>query len=129
MPTDTFDFRFVAPFFAAGVPLGITPWTTGVELAYGELAVRFGPWRVQTQLSNVRSAEPSGPYRYAKTVGPAHLSFVDHGLTFATNRDLGLCIRFGEPVTGIEPFGRIRHPALTVTVADVQGLQAALAAA
>jgi hypothetical protein len=31
------------------------------------------------------------------------------------------------PVPGIDPFGRIRHPELTVTVLDVDGLMKALA--
>ncbi|HWA66658.1 MAG TPA: hypothetical protein VG899_09865 [Mycobacteriales bacterium] len=129
MPTDSFRFRFTTPFLAAGVPFGVTPWTTGVDLEYGELTARFGLWRVQTPLSNVTEAVPTGPFGYLKTIGPAHLSFVDRGLTFATNRDRGLCIRFAEPVSGIDPLGRIRHPALTVTVAEIDGLQAALAAA
>jgi len=30
-------------------------------------------------------------------------------------------------VTGLEPTGRLRHPGLTVTVADVHGLAEALA--
>jgi hypothetical protein len=63
------------------------------------------------------------------TIGPAHLSFTDRGLTMATNGDRGVCIRFREPVAGIEPTGRIRHPGLTVTVADCDGLLARLAAA
>jgi len=38
-----------------------------------------------------------------------------------------VCICFREPVTGLDPTGRLRHPGLTVTVADVDGLVAALA--
>jgi hypothetical protein len=37
-------------------------------------------------------------------------------------------IRFDSPVRGIDPAGLIRHPELTVTVADIEGLVAALAA-
>ena len=61
-----------------------------------------------------------------KTIGPAHLSLADRGLTFATNRDEGVCIRFHEPVKGIDPLGVLRHPALTVTVDDVDALVASL---
>jgi len=39
-----------------------------------------------------------------------------------------VCLEFHEPVTGIDPLGLIRHPGLTVTVADPEGLAAALAA-
>ncbi|MDQ4031696.1 MAG: hypothetical protein M3332_05280 [Actinomycetota bacterium] len=45
----------------------------------------------------------------------------------ATNGARGLCITFREPVRGIEPTGILRHPAVTVTVADSQGLAAVLA--
>ncbi|HEX3706410.1 MAG TPA: hypothetical protein VHV76_07235 [Mycobacteriales bacterium] len=128
MPTASFDFRFSAAYRLGGLPFGVTPWTARVELEFGELSARFGPWRLQTPLSNVRTALATGPYGYLKTVGPPHLSFADRGLTFATNRDAGVCIQFAEPVPAIDPFGRIRHPAVTVTVADIEGLQAALAA-
>jgi hypothetical protein len=46
----------------------------------------------------------------------------------ATNGVRGLCITFREPVPGIEPTGTLRHPALTVTVADCHGLAAVLTA-
>jgi hypothetical protein len=37
-----------------------------------------------------------------------------------------VCISFHSPVPGIDPFGRSRHPELTVTVLDVDGLMQAL---
>ncbi len=89
---------------------------------------RYGPWRLSTDLDNVEGTEVSGPYRTLTTIGPAHLSLADKGLTFSSNARKGLCIRFKEPVPGIEPTGRLRHPGLTVTVADVDGLAATLAA-
>jgi len=52
----------------------------------------------------------------------------DRGLTFATNGERGLCIRFRDPVSGIEPTGHLRHPGLTVTVADVDALARVLGA-
>lgn len=91
------------------------------------LKARFGPWTLRTDLENVASAERTGPFGTLKTAGPAHLSFADRGLTFATNPDQGVCIRFHRPVGGIEPAGLLRHPGLTVTVADSDGLIAALA--
>jgi hypothetical protein len=63
-----------------------------------------------------------------KTAGPARLAITDRGLTFASNGDRGVCITFHSPVTGIDPFGRIRHPELTVTVLDIEGLMEALTA-
>jgi hypothetical protein len=126
--TQTFPFRFTALYRIAGLPLGITPDTATVHVGDGELAVRFGPWRVRTALANVTSTTVTGPFGFFKTAGPAHLSFADRGLTMATNGARGLCISFREPVPGIEPTGIVRHPAVTVTVADCQGLAAVLAA-
>ncbi len=123
----TFDFAFDALHRAFGLPLGITPGTAQVEVDGDRLLARFGLWRVSAALDNVEGTEVTGPYSSLKTIGPAHLSIADRGLTFATNARQGLCIRFRQPVPGIEPTGRLRHPALTVTVADVEGLAAALA--
>jgi hypothetical protein len=77
---------------------------------------------VQTPLANVVAVEVTGPYGFLKTAGPAHLGITDRGLTFATNGDRGVLMTFREPVPGIEPTGWLRHPELTVTVADVDGL-------
>jgi hypothetical protein len=124
--TDVFEFRFDPAYRIAALPFGVMPRTARVEVTADELFAKFGPWRVRTPISNVSGCEHSGGYQRIKTMGPAHLSFTDRGLTFATNSERGLCIEFHEPVNGIDPTGRIRHPGLTVTVADVAGLQAAL---
>ena len=125
----TFEFDFDPLYRAAALPFGVTPATARVELQDGRLVARFGLWRVSTDVANVEGTEVTGPYGALKTIGPAHLSVGDRGLTFATNPRRGLCIRFRESVPGIEPTGRLRHPGLTVTVADPEGLAAALAAA
>lgn len=88
---------------------------------------RFGPWLVRTPLSNISGVSVTGPYSTWKVIGPPRLSMSDRGLTFATNARQGLCIQFFEPVGGIEPSGRIRHPGLTVTVADPVRVMAAIA--
>ena len=124
--TEKFLFRFTRTYRLAGLPFGVTPGTSGVVLSNGELTARFGPWRVRTGLDNVASAEPTGPFRLLKSAGPGRLSLSDLGLTFATNPDQGVCIRFHRPVAGIEPTGLLRHPGLTVTVADCDALIAAL---
>ena len=124
----TFDFAFEPLYRAVALPFGITPGRAGVDVEGGRLLARFGPWRLSTDVANVAGTEVTGPYRTLTTIGPAHLSLSDRGLTFSTNGRRGLCIRFKEPVPGLEPTGRLRHPGLTVTVADVDGLAAALAA-
>jgi hypothetical protein len=113
-----FSFRFEPLLVPAAAAVGVTPWTAWVELDPDELRARFGPWSLRTPRSNIESAERTGPYRFLKVAGPPHLSFADHGLTMATNRRAGVCLQFVDPVTGIEPTGRIRHPGLTVTVDD-----------
>lgn len=122
----SFPFRFTPAFRAAAAIFGVTPERTGVTLGGTMLDVRYGPWRVTTDLTNVTGTEPTGPYSWLKTIGPAHLSLTDRGLTFASNPERGLCIRFHRPVRGIEPTGRLLHPALTVTVADPGGLAAVI---
>lgn len=124
--SDTFDFRFTPLYQAAGAVFGIRPSTTRVEVADGMFTARFGRWQVQTEVSNITDCVATGGFQLRKTIGPPHLSFADKGLTFATNPDRGLCIKFREPVPGIDPKSRIRHPALTVTVADPVALRQAI---
>jgi hypothetical protein len=121
-----FPFAFDPVYRAAALCFGITPSTARVDVAGGELTARFGLWLVTTPLANVTGAHAHGPYSFLKTVGPAHLSLADRGVTFATNRRRGLCMTFREPVVALDPTGHLRHPGLTVTVADVDGLAAAL---
>ena len=54
------------------------------------------------------------------------LSFADSGLTFGTNHRRGLCVAFREPVKKV--IGLRDHDALWVSVADPEGLAAALEA-
>jgi hypothetical protein len=121
-----FGFDFTPLYRRVAMAWGITPGGARVEVSHDELLVRFGPWSLRTAISNVSATEITGPYSVPKTIGPAHLSLVDRGVTFATNPRLGLCVRLHNAVPAIEPFGLIRHPAFTVTVADVDGLQAAM---
>ncbi|QXC60007.1 Rho termination factor N-terminal domain-containing protein [Aquihabitans sp. G128] len=128
-PTDRpqrFPFAIDGTYRLPARAFGVHHGTAWVEVGEHTLEARFGPWRVRTPLSNIAGVETSGPYALARTIGPAHLSFADRGLTFATNGDRGVCLRFTEPVTGIDPLGLLRHPGLTVTVADPDGLAALL---
>ena len=122
-----FAFRFTPGYRAAARPFGITPRRTSITVDSSELAVRFGPWRARTELSNIESITRTGPFGFLKTAGPAHLGLTDHGLTFATNGDRGVCMTFHDPIAGIEPTGLLRHPELTLTVDDVDGFIGALA--
>ncbi len=123
---EVFPFRFTAPYRPLAWLFGVVPSNTYAVVGRGRLDVRFGPWRLATGLGNVRGTELVGPFAVRKTAGPARLSLVDRGITFATNKTRGVCVRFHGPVKALDPFGLIRHPAATVTVADPQRLAARL---
>ena len=101
---------------------GIGVATAWVDVGDRMLDARFGPWRVFTPVANISHVAVTGPYAFWKTAGPARLAITDRGLTFATNGDRGVLISFRTPVRGLDPLGVLRHPELTVTIADVDGL-------
>lgn len=111
--------RLLLPFAAA---VGVLPQTTWLLLDDDELLIRFGAWSLRTPRENVAGCEVTGPYAAWKVAGPPHLSFADRGVTFATSRRVGACIRFHEPEAGLLPWGLIRHPAATVTVSNPHDL-------
>lgn len=121
-----FPFRFAPAYRLPALAVGVTPATAYVEVSGTELLVRFGLWRLRTELANIEGSERTGGFAFLKTAGPPHLSFTDRGVTFATNADDAVCVRFHEPVTVLDPTGRIRHPGATLTVADPAALLAAL---
>lgn len=111
-----FDQRFEPLLFT----IGVTRRTAWVDVSDDHIAARFGPWRCTTPRTNVADVCLTGPYRWYTAIG-ARLSFADRGLTFGTNFHGGVCMLFHAPITGIEPFGLVAHPGLTVTVADREG--------
>jgi hypothetical protein len=117
-----FSFAFDSAYRPLARVFGITPENAWVEISDDTFRARFGPWRVSTPLGNIADVAVTGPYRYFKTAGPARLAITDRGLTFATNGRRGLRISFAEKIPGLDPAGVIRHPELTVTVADVEAL-------
>jgi len=117
-----FGFAFAPAYRSVARAFGIGPATAWVDVGDRTLAARFGPWRVSTPLANVSDVAITGPYAFWKTAGPARLAVTDRGLTFATNGDRGVLISFRTPVRGLDPLGVLRHPELTVTVADVDAL-------
>ncbi|MFG1613096.1 hypothetical protein ACGFI3_10055 [Nonomuraea wenchangensis] len=115
--TRRFGFAFEDRYRPLLRLLGIRPDTCELTLGDDVLRVRFGPWLVLSPRANVAGAELSGPYSAVKAIGP-HLSLADGGLTFGSNTRQGVCIRFRRSVSGGEPLGVLRHPALTVTVEE-----------
>jgi hypothetical protein len=120
---ERFGFAFAPEYRLFARAFGIRPETAWIGVGGGALDARFGPWRVSTPLANVTDVAVTGPYAFWKTAGPARLAITDRGLTFATNGDRGVLISFRNAVRGLDPFGLLHHPELTVTVADVDRLE------
>jgi hypothetical protein len=121
-----FDFRFAPAYRTAALPFGITPERAWVQVDDEHLVAHYGPWRLRTTLRNIKHVDITGPYRFYRTAGPARLGVTDGGLTFASNGDRGVLLTFRKRVPAFDPLGLIRHPELTVTVADPEGLVSAL---
>ncbi|MGW0808523.1 hypothetical protein [Nonomuraea sp. NPDC002799] len=120
-----FGFAFEDRYRPLLAVLGIRPDTCELVLTDELLRVRFGPWLVLSPRGNVAEAEVSGPYSPLKAIG-VRISPADRGLTFGSSTEKGVCVRFRRPVSGSEPLGLLRHPALTVTVDDPAGLAGSL---
>jgi hypothetical protein len=123
-----FEFCFTRPYRLAARPFGITPQSAWVQIDDQHLLANYGPWRLGTTLANISRVAITGPYWFYRTAGPARLGVTDGGLTFASNGEQGVLLSFRKRVPAIDPFRLIRHPELTVTVADVHGLIRALGA-
>ena len=98
---------------------GVVPGRDGVTVRNDRLRATFGFFNLETPLANVAGGHVTVGYRWYTAIG-VRLSFVDDGLTFGTSRDRGVCVHFRQrvpPVIGFRP-----HSALTVTVADCEGL-------
>jgi hypothetical protein len=111
----------LAPFW---LPFGVRPSKDGVTITDdGTLRATFGFFKMETPLTNIDDAHVTRDYRWYTAAG-ARGSMVDDGLTFGTNAEAGVCIHFRDPVPS--PLRRKGHSALTVTVADIDGLTARL---
>ena len=118
-PGARFEFRFVPRYARAARLFGITPEQAWVEVGQDDVVARYGRWRAATPLRNIATVEVTGPYLFIKTAGPPRLGITDLGLTFASNGERGVLLRFHEKIAGLGP---LRHPELTVTVAEPEAL-------
>ncbi|MEZ5206714.1 MAG: hypothetical protein R2690_06975 [Acidimicrobiales bacterium] len=120
-----FDFAFAPaarPLLAAA---GIVPSTAHVTVTDDEVVARFGPWCCRTPRTNVRDATTTGPYapiapsacasRSPTAASPSAPPPPAASASASTSRWAGSCSRVDH-----------LHPGLTVTVADPDGLVAAL---
>ena len=116
-PTERFPFAFDRRFRVPLALIGVRPATAHATLAGDRLEAHFGPWSFETPLDNVVEVCRTGPYRWYTAIGPRG-SAVDRGLTFGTTPAGGVCVLLREPVPGLLPTGALRHPGVTLTVAD-----------
>jgi hypothetical protein len=106
------------------LPFLLRPSRDGVTLTDDGLFVAtFGVVKFRTSRANVTGGHVTENYRWWTAFG-IRMSMADDGLTFGTNNRRGVCIHFEEKVRS--PLRRSGHSALTVTVADVEGLALAL---
>jgi hypothetical protein len=106
------------------VPFGFRASRDGVTLTdEGLLRATFGFFKISTPLANVAEAHITRDYRWWTAFG-VRGSMADDGLSFGTNFAAGVCLHFAEKVPSA--LRRSGHSALTVTVADLEGLAGAL---
>lgn len=122
---ETFEFAFEPRFRGLLRVIGVTPDTTLVTVTEDAFRVRFGGWTLETPLANCTGTCITEDYRWYRAIG-ARGSFKDKGVTFGTSTERGVCVRFAEPVPALVPGNLLKHPGATVTVADCDGLVAAL---
>jgi hypothetical protein len=122
--SEFFRYAFDKKFVPLLLPFALRPSKDGVTLTDdGRFVATFGLVRVATSLDNIGGAHVTTGYRWWTAIG-VRASFVDDGLTFGTNANAGVCIHFRNKVRSV--VRRSGHSALTVTVADLEGLVGAL---
>lgn len=94
-----------------------------VEVGDDTLDARFGRFHATTPLSNVTGWRIEGPWLWITAIG-VRMSVRHRDLTFGGSHHGGVRLDFRELVR----IGRLRVPALYVSVDDVEGCAAALAA-
>ena len=123
MTTRRFQYAIDKRYLPMLLLMLLRPSHDGVVLTDDDLVATFGLVKITTPRANITGAHITRNYRWWTACG-IRMSYVDDGLTFGTNRDGGVCIHFAEKVRS--PMRRGGHSALTVTVADLEGLAAAL---
>ena len=124
---ERFEFSFAPTYKSLARVFGIRPSNSWVEVSDEKFRARYGPFRFSTPLQNITDVSITGPYALLKTAGPARLAITDASLTFASNGDRGVLLTFARPVSGRSPLKLLlRHPELTVTVAEPERLAALL---
>jgi hypothetical protein len=118
-----FGYAIDKRYLPVVLPFCLRPARDGVTLTEDSFVATFGFFKIATPRSNVSGAHITRNYRWWTACG-VRMSRADDGLTFGTNHDAGVCVHFAAKVPSL--IRRSGHSALTVTVADLDGLTAAL---
>jgi hypothetical protein len=117
---NTYGYAIDKRYLPVLLPFLFRPAKDGVTVTEeGFLVATFGFFKIATSLANITGAHITRNYRWWTAFG-VRMSRADDGLTFGTNHDGGVCIHFAEKVPSA--LRRSGHSALTVTVADLEGL-------
>ncbi len=122
--TRQFPYAIDPRYLPLLLPFGLRRSRDGVSVEEdGSVVATLGFFSLRTTLTNVTGAHITRGYRWWTAFG-VRASMADDGLTFGTNHQAGVCIHFAEKVPS--RLSKSGHSALTVTVDDLEGLEAAL---
>jgi hypothetical protein len=103
---------------------GVRGGNSYVDLTPDEVDARFGFYRFRVPLENIAQWRIEGPWLWITAIG-VRRGIRDGALSFDGNHKGGVRLEFKVPVK----WGFLHPPRLYVTVADLEGFAAALAAA
>jgi len=121
--TQHFGYAVDRRYLPVLLAFGFKPDRDGVTLAGDGFEATFGFFRVTTARDNITGAHITRDYRWWTAFG-VRGSMADDGLSFGSNYQAGVCVHFAEKVPS--RLRRSGHSALTVTVANLEGLTRAL---
>jgi hypothetical protein len=102
---------------------GVTPASAWVRLDGDRLVARFGFFHAEIPLADIEWWDITGPYRWWRAVGVRH-TLGQADISFGGNADGGLRVHLRRR----QRIGWVNATDLYVTVADLEGLGAALTA-
>jgi hypothetical protein len=123
MPARRFAYR-LGPRSIVLRPFGVHgPEDAWVDLGEGTVTARFGWFSATSPIANIASWRIEGPWKWITAIG-VRRSFRHADITFGGSPAGGVRLDFREPIE----VGPIKTPALYLTVEDLEGFGAALAA-
>ena len=119
---EQFEFAFDSQFRPFLALIGVTSGTAHVTLTAERSWRASGRGRAKPDRQCARRV-PHGPYHWYKAIGRG--SFVDRGHLW--HNDSRWCLRVvARPVPGLTPVGPLRHPGITLTLAEPERFVASL---